>query len=108
MRVNTQRIKSPTKVQLQFHLSPRITLFVTAPLQKGIKPRNACDPDDHLASIRRMSFPKFKITLRSSSTLPSVFLPDNMEPYPLRMKLHPSLLLNKYAHSFQTKPQGHM
>jgi hypothetical protein len=35
-------------------------------------------------------------TPRSSSTLPSVFLPDNMEPYPLYMKLHPSILLNKY------------
>jgi hypothetical protein len=35
-------------------------------------------------------------TPRSSSTLPSVFLPDNMEPYPLNMKLHPSILLNKY------------
>jgi hypothetical protein len=47
-------------------------------------------------------------TLGSSSTLPSMFLPDHTEPYPLKMKLHPSLLLNKYAHSFQTKPHGHM
>jgi hypothetical protein len=49
-----------------------------------------------------------KKMLGSSLTLPSVFLPDNMKPYPLKMKLHPSLLLNEYAHSFQTKPQGHM
>jgi hypothetical protein len=48
-----------------------------------------------------------KKKLQSSSTPPSVFLPDNAEPYPLKMKLHPSILLNKYAHSFQTKPQGH-
>jgi hypothetical protein len=102
-----------------------------------MKPRNTCDPDDHLASIRRMNFrslqeetglepPQKKNTMdmgnifcfflccivgktfRSSSTLPSVFLPDNTEPYPLTTKLHPSLLLNKYPPSFQTKPQGHM
>jgi hypothetical protein len=88
------------------------------------KPRNFCDYGDHLASIRRMSFrslqedagfepPKKKTpwiwgiysalffgciveeTLRSNSTLPSV-LP---EPYLLKMKLHPSLLLNKYKRS---------
>jgi hypothetical protein len=52
-------------------------------------------------------FCSFK-TLGTSSTLPSVFLPDNTESYPLKMKLHPSILLNKYAHSFQIKPQGHM
>jgi hypothetical protein len=40
--------------------------------------------------------------------LPSVFLPDNTEPYPLKMKVPSSLLLNKYVHSIQTKPQGHM
>jgi hypothetical protein len=36
--------------------------------------------------------------LRSSLTLPSVFLPDNTELHPPKMKLHPSLLSNKYAH----------
>jgi hypothetical protein len=39
---------------------------------------------------------------------PSVFLPDNIQPYLLKSKLYPSLLSNKYTHSFQTKPQGHM
>jgi hypothetical protein len=35
-----------------------------------------------------------------------LFLSANTEHYTLKMKLHPSLLLNKYNHSFQTKPQG--
>jgi hypothetical protein len=56
MRVNSQRIKSPTNFNLNsISLSLRITLFATAPQSKGIKPMKTCDHGDHLASITRSS-----------------------------------------------------
>jgi hypothetical protein len=52
--VNSQKTnESSTSIPSLFL---RATFFVTAPQRKGMKPRNTCDPGDHLASIRSTSF----------------------------------------------------
>jgi hypothetical protein len=48
------------EVKPELHLSLTITLFLSAPQQKKIRPRNTCDCGDHIASIAGMSLLTFR------------------------------------------------
>jgi hypothetical protein len=126
LTVNSERIKSTTKlnpdsVVLAITL---VCIWTWAERNKTKKPlwsqwsssfnynvfwslqeESAFDSPEHTLDLRLLFVVSWKNQLHLAQP---VFLPDNTQPYLLKLELHPSLSSDKYTHSFQTKPWGHM